>query len=141
MGRFAYRANGVSLYCLGIQAISHFMSSLLLIFRFCGEIALPDTLSAQEGLIRRRRRSFLVREQILSECMGIVMLISSAALLFKAFRKLSFWDKWYLDHTGMDMEAERATEILAWYGFAVYALQAGFRCSAARRLRRNIVWH
>lgn len=77
----------------------------------------------------------------MSECMGIVMLISSAALVFKAFQKLSQWDKWYLDHRDMDKEAEWATEFLAWYGFAIYLLQAGFRYLAARRLRRSIMWH
>lgn len=140
--QFAYRANGVSLYCLAIQAMSHFISSVLLALRFCGELALPDAASLMHtGLIRKQRRTFLVREQVLCECMGIVMLISSVALLFKAFRKISHWDKWYLDHTDMDMEAEWATEFLAWYGFVVYLIQGVVRFCAARKLRRSLVWH
>jgi len=139
--RYAYRANGVSLYCLAIQAISHFMSSLLLALRYCGEIALPDTSSMQAGLIRKKRRTFLVREQILCECMGIVMLLSSVALLFKAFRKISHWNIWYRDHTNMDKEAEWATEVLAWWGFVVYVFQGVFRFYAARNLRKSLVWH
>eukprot|EP00418_Pyrodinium_bahamense_P050310 CAMPEP_0179186910 /NCGR_PEP_ID=MMETSP0796-20121207/92721_1 /TAXON_ID=73915 /ORGANISM="Pyrodinium bahamense, Strain pbaha01" /LENGTH=285 /DNA_ID=CAMNT_0020890931 /DNA_START=22 /DNA_END=880 /DNA_ORIENTATION=+ len=127
--RFAYRANGVSLYCLGIQGVSHFISSVLLAVRFNG------------NALRQHRRVHLVREQILSECMGVVMLISAAALLFKAFRKIKFWDKWYLDHRDMDSEAEWATEFLAWYGFSMYVMQAVFRFIAARKLRRSILWH
>lgn len=137
--RFAYRANGISLYCMGIQALSHWISSVLLAFRFKGERRLPD--SSAQGLIRKTRRFLLVREQILSECMGIVMLISATGLLFKAFRKIKFWDQWYLEHEDMDKEAQWATEFLAWYGFSMYLLQAGFRFKAARKLSRSIIWH
>jgi len=137
---FAYRANGVSLYSMGIQAISHFISSLLLALRFKGELSLTES-GGMQGLLRKQRRTFLVREQILSESMGIVMLISATALLFKALRKIKFWDQWYLDHQDMDKEAEWATEFLAWYGFAVYTLQAIFRFLGARKLQRSILWH
>merc|ERR1711948_37708 len=109
------------------------ISSLLLSLRFVGEYSLPSE-SSEQGLLRRQRRKFLVREQILSEGMGIVMLLSAAGLVFKAFRKIRFWDKWYEDHRNMDEEAEWAAEFLAWYGFAVYALQVLFRFVAARKL-------
>lgn len=137
---YAYRANGVSLYCMAMQATSHLLSSLLLVLRFVGEYSLPSE-GSEQGLLRRQRRKFLVREQILSEVMGIAMLLSAAGLLFKAFRKIRFWDKWYLDHRNMDEEAEWATAFLAWYGFAVYFIQVIFRFVAARRLRRSLVWH
>jgi len=139
--RYAYRANGVSLYCLGMQALSHFLSSILLTVRFAGELSFTESVLSSQSLLRRSKRKHLVREQILSETMGCVMLISAAALLFKAFRKIQFWDKWYLDHRDMDSEAEWATEFLAWYGFSVYLLQAIFRFAAGRKLDRRIIWH
>lgn len=141
--RFAYRDNGVSLYCLGFQSLSHFLSSVILACRFVGEyfFSARDAQSQTAGLLRRERKRFLLREQGLSVCMGIVMLISSAALLFKAFRKIKFWNKWYKDHAGMDLEVEWVTEFLAWYGFTFYVLQAAFRFVAARKLKRSILWH
>lgn len=140
---YAYRDNGVSLYCLGFQSTSHVISSLLLALRFVSESSLPQTStsSASEGLIRRRRRRHLGREQCFSVIMGIVMLISACALLFKAFRKIRFWDKWYQDHNSMDQEVEWVQEFLAWYGFSVYLLQAIFRGVAGCKLRRSIIWH
>lgn len=138
--RYAYRDNGVSLWCIALQAGSHILSSILLAMRFLGETSLPSE-SSQQGLLRRQRRKFLVREQILSETMGIVMLLSAAALVFKAFRKIRFWDKWYIDHIDMDREAEWASEFLAWYGFVIYVLNAVFRFVAGRKLRRSIIWH
>jgi len=139
--KFAYRAVGASLYCLAIQAISHLLSSLLLVFRFFGERALsPDEGST---LLRQKRRRFLIREQGLSIAMGIALLISAAALLFKGFRKIKFWNQWYkdLDRVNMDYEAQWATEFLAWYGFSFYVIQAVARFVIARKLRRSIVWH
>lgn len=142
--RFAYRGIGASLYCMGMQTLSHWFSSLALALRFYGEGTLfhnPDDSPTSATLLRRHRRRFLVREQILSVTMGCVMLLSSAALLFKAFRKIKFWHYWYKDHEDMDKDVEWATEFLAWYGFAVYVLQAIFRFIAARKLRRQIMWH
>lgn len=139
---YAYRDAGVSLWCMGIQAISHLLSSLMLTLRFCGEASLPSAdESSGQGLLRQERRRFLVREQIVSITMGIVMLLSSAALLFKAFRKIKFWKVWYKDHENMDDKAQFVMEFLAWYGFSVYVLQAIFRLVVARKLKRQIVWH
>jgi len=139
---FAYRAAGVSLWCLSFQALSHLISSVLLALRFTGEWKLPlPGDEGADGLLRQRRRRFLHREQVLSTSMGLVMLVSCAALLFKAARKLRFWDKWYKDHQNMDQDAAWATEFLAWYGFAMYIIQAGFRLAAAKKLRRMILWH
>jgi divalent metal cation (Fe/Co/Zn/Cd) transporter len=73
--------------------------------------------------------------------MGIVMLISSVSLLFKAFRKLRFWDKWHEDHRDMDQEAATVTDWLAWWGFGIYSVQAIIRCLAGRQLRQSLVWH
>merc|ERR1712048_1254332 len=99
--KYAYRDNGVSLYCL----------------RFKSELS---SKGIDQDLLRGRRRATLVREQVLSITMAIVMLISCVALLFKAMRKFKFWDKWYLDHKEFDDEVEKTTEWLAWVGFAVY---------------------
>lgn len=140
---YAYADAGVSLYCLGLQALSHALSSICLVSRFVGEYSLipRDEFIPSHGLLRTSRRRFLVREQVLGEVMGIVMLISSCALLFKAFRKLKFWAVWYKDHQVMDDNIQRITEILAWYGFAIYVVQGVVRFFAGRRLRRQIIWH
>jgi len=139
---YAYKDAGVSLWCMGIQTISHWLSSWMLMLRFWGEHSLPqlDDDNSQR-LLRGSRRKFLIREQIGSTIMGLVLLISSAALLFKAFRKIKFWTRWYEDHARMDAEAQWVLEFLAWYGFSVYFLQAIFRFVAARKLRRQILWH
>lgn len=137
--KYAYRAVGASLYCLGIQSISHLLSSVLLVARFCGEFGLPS--ESDEGLLREKRRRILGKEQGLSITMGLVLLISSASLVFKAFRKIKFWDEWYKDHLHMDQEAHWATEQLAWYGFGFYLLQAIARYIFGRKLRRSIIWH
>lgn len=141
---FAWRAAGVSLWCMGIQAISHLLSSLMLTMRFLGErsfhIASTDELT-RSGLLRKDRRRFLVREQITAIIMGLVMLLSSAGLLFKAFTKIKFWKTWYDDHETKDRETQLALEFLAWNGFSIYFIQAVFRLIAARKIRRVIVWH
>jgi hypothetical protein len=143
---YAYKDSGVSLYCLGIQALSHVLSSLTLAVRFLAEGRLPEAITqgasdAAETLLRAQRRKHLVREQALSVTMGCVMLISAAGLLFKAARKFKFWDKWYLDHQEFDANAQFAEEFLAWYGFSIYLLQAVLRFVCARKLRRQLVWH
>lgn len=140
--KYAYRDNGVSLYCMGMQAISHELSSILLLVRLVSELVFYRSSEANDTvLLREKRRDALLREQVASVCMGIVMLISCVALLFKAFRKIRFWDKWYLDHKDMDEEAAIATDWLAWWGFGIYSLQALFRFFAARRLRQSLMWH
>jgi len=140
---YAYRVAGVSLWCMGIQAISHFLSSVMLMFRFAGERTAGQHEDEDEAanLMRRHRRRWLVREQGVAICMGIVMLLSSAGLLFKAFRKIKFWGVWYKDHEDMDKTAEKILEVLAWYGFAWYFIQAVFRFVSARKLRRSLIWH
>lgn len=140
--KYAYKDNGVSLYCMGFQALSHEMSSILLLTRLVSEMLFYRTPQGADAcLLRRHRRGSLLREQGWSVFMGIVMLISSASLLFKAFRKLRFWDKWYLDHQNMDQEAQIATDWLAWWGFGIYSVQAVFRFFAGRKLRQTLVWH
>lgn len=142
---YAYRDIGVTLWCMAIQATSHWLSSVLLALRFCGESSLPGTDEASAyRILRQRRRRFLVREQIVSIAMGLVMLLSSAGLLFKAFRKMKFWHSWYQDQLqreAMDSEAQWVIEFLAWYGFSFYFLQAIFRFIAARKVKRGVVWH
>lgn len=126
--KYAYRDNGVSLYSLGFQASSHWISSLLLLFRLVGE------LKTEHVRLLDTRRTQLKREQALSISMAFVMLISSVALLFKAFRKIKFWTQWYEDiqyRLAMDQEVLEITEWLAWTGFALYFAQAIIRGTAA----------
>merc|ERR1712232_191309 len=94
---YAYLGNGVSLWSMGIQASSHALASLLLAIRFVSEnkVLEGSQEGSSQGQLRKRRKKYLVREQGLNMAMAVVMLISSAALLFKAFRKLKFWNKWY----------------------------------------------
>merc|ERR1719310_570827 len=126
---------------MGFQAISHELSSILLLARLAQELLLYRSPQASQSLLREKRRKSLHREQGFSVLMGIVMLISSVSLLFKAFRKLRFWDKWYEDHIDMDKEAQIATDWLAWWGFGIYSVQAVFRFFAGRKLRQTLVWH
>eukprot|EP00438_Fugacium_kawagutii_P024232 Skav223093 [mRNA] locus=scaffold419:482651:489867:+ [translate_table: standard] len=119
--QYAYRAVGASLYCLGFQSLSHMLSSILLTLRFVGELRVSQ--DAEEELLRSERKRFLLREQLLNVLMGLSLLVAAAALVFKAARKIRFWDKWYTDHQDMDKEAQWATEFLAWYGFGFYLLQ------------------
>jgi len=141
---YAYRDEGVSLYCLGIQAISHLCSSLVLVMRFMWEMlpAREDDSGVSDGcLLREQRRRDLHREQAFAITMGLAMMVSCAGLLFKAFRKIKFWDVWYLDHAAQDKEIEKVTDLMAWWGFGGYVVQAMLRLLGARRLRRSIVWH
>merc|ERR1712007_203704 len=139
--KYAVLDNGVSLYSLGFQAVSHWVSSLLLFLRFASEM--KSQQSAEQHLLRARRRKLLYREQCLSISMALTMLISSCALLFKAFRKIKFWERWYVDlqRLKMDTEVMEATAWLAWVGFVIYTLQAILRTVAACKLRSEILQH
>jgi len=140
----AYRDNGVSLYCLAVQAFAHLLSSVLLALRFIQEYRMPEDapgIGLERGLLREKRREVLMREQTMSVLMGIWMLISCVALLLKAFRKIRFWDVWYLDHLDMDQDVVDATIFLSWYGVVVYSGQAFVRCVAHRKLNRDVIWH
>lgn len=126
--KYAYLDLGVSLYSLGFQASSHWISSLLILLRLVGE------LKSDHALLIDTRRTQLQREQFLSISMAFVMLISSVALLFKAFRKMKFWEQWYQDiieRQKMDQEVLEITEWLAWIGFGIYFAQALVRGIAA----------
>lgn len=137
----AYLDNGVSLYCLGIQSVSHGLSSCLLALRFLDELRVVEDCPAgpEEGLLRRRRRVYLVREKYMSYVMGLVLYISSAACLFKAVRKAYYWEVWYLDHVDMDRDASFATVFLSWYGACVYAFQAAVRAFVGAAMRRAVI--
>jgi len=140
--KYAYRDNGVSLYCMGFQALSHELASILLLARLVQELMFYRGKQSHRMLVlREHRRKSLMREQLFSVLMGIGMLISSVALLFKAFRKLRFWDQWEKDHQNMDKEVAEVTDWLAWVGFVIYSLQAVFRFFAGRQLRQALVWH
>lgn len=131
----AHRDVGVSLYCLGLQALSHWMTSLLLLLRMITEfhIARSTAGTDYEALINRtRRRAMLSREQILSISMALVMLLGSCALLFKALRKIRFWDDWYRDHWELDDDIQWTTQFLAVYGSVIYGVQA---------VTRGVVWY
>lgn len=139
---YGYSSYGSSLWSLGVQAISHWLGSAIVVLRFAAELSFPDTVDpGSYVLLRKKRRRFLVREQIAAIIMGLVMLLSAVALLFNAFLKLSSWDRWYDNHSNTDVATQWATEFLSWYGFSFYLLQAVFRFAIARRLRRSVVWH
>lgn len=137
-----YLDNGVSLYCLGLQAMSHLLSSLLLGSRFWGEYHAPEDAPAgpENGLLREKRRVYLSREKSISLLMGFVMLVSTIALLTKAIRKMMYWDQWYEDHMKMDQDAMFATIFLTWYGVAIYSSQAVVRGFVATIMNRSVVW-
>eukprot|EP00441_Pelagodinium_beii_P023352 CAMPEP_0197653076 /NCGR_PEP_ID=MMETSP1338-20131121/34833_1 /TAXON_ID=43686 ORGANISM="Pelagodinium beii, Strain RCC1491" /NCGR_SAMPLE_ID=MMETSP1338 /ASSEMBLY_ACC=CAM_ASM_000754 /LENGTH=313 /DNA_ID=CAMNT_0043228077 /DNA_START=26 /DNA_END=964 /DNA_ORIENTATION=- len=144
---WAWRDDGVSLLTLAVQVLSHLASSLALVSRFMGEL-LPARDPAIDGgevsdelLLLTRRRRDLAREQAIGITVGCLMLVSSAVCLFKAMRKLKFWDKWYLDHQEQDEELEHVTDLLAWWGFSIYAIQGSVRFVAARKLRRTVIWN
>lgn len=136
-----YLDNGVSLYCLGLQALSHGLSSVFLALRFWDEYIQPKEADEEldHGLLRDRRRTYLVREKVFSFAMGLVMMVSSAALLVKAVRKMCYWDVWYRDHVNMDHDAEFATIFLSWYGVVVYTGQALLRAAVFKVLKRAVV--
>jgi hypothetical protein len=139
----AYLDAGVSLYCLGIQALSHMLCSMLLAFRFWDEYWQPEDAPAgpEDGLLKQRRRTYLVREKFMSFVMGFFMLISSVALLLKAIRKYYYWDVWHKDNLNLDQDAEFATKFLAWYGVAVYSGHAALRYAVHSLLQREVVRH
>mmetsp|Transcript_71592 Transcript_71592/g.186221 ORF Transcript_71592/g.186221 Transcript_71592/m.186221 type:complete len:309 (-) Transcript_71592:263-1189(-) len=141
---FGYKNEGVSLYCLAIQGVSHMMCSFVLAMRFMGELLPPreDQNGASDAeILKEQRRRDLRREQAFSLIVASAMLVSCCAMLFKAFRKMKFWDSWYLDHDDMDHEIENVTSVLAWWGFGGYVIQAITRFLGARIMKRSILWH
>jgi len=136
--KYAYRDGGVSLYSMSMQTASHWISSVLLLLRLMGEVG-----ASQQRSLLKHRRAQLHREQLLSIVMGIAMLISACALLFKAFRKIKFWQGWYEDmaRRQMDEDVIEVTEWLAWVGFAVYVLQAMLRGIAVWKMNVALVQH
>lgn len=139
----AYRDNGVSLYCIGFQSLSHALSSLLLALRYGDERQQPDEAPAgpEDGLLRTRRRTYLVREKLVSFCMGFVMLISAGALLLKAIRKCMYWNVWYLDHANMDRDLKWTSTFLMNYGVIIYGAQSALRGRASTILPNPCVGH
>eukprot|EP00746_Dinoflagellata_sp_MGD_P143209 gnl/MRDRNA2_/MRDRNA2_76074_c0_seq1.p1 gnl/MRDRNA2_/MRDRNA2_76074_c0~~gnl/MRDRNA2_/MRDRNA2_76074_c0_seq1.p1 ORF type:complete len:299 (-),score=38.82 gnl/MRDRNA2_/MRDRNA2_76074_c0_seq1:200-1096(-) len=143
--KYAYRDMGVSLACLATQVTSHWISSILLIFRFHQTVVTSSLLPAEddsmaEGLIAQRRRD-LGREQGLGVSMGLLMVCSSGMLIFKGAQKIKFWDKWYADHSAMDAENQAVSEWLAWWGFGVYVFAAILRYLAWKKLRVRLLYH
>jgi hypothetical protein len=140
--KYAYRDGGVSLLSMGFQFVSHWLSSLLLLLRLVIEIK-SQASHVDQGLLLNRRRRTLYREQALSVGLGLGMMVSSCVILFKAFRKLRFWNKWYqdMDRHRMDKEAEVVSEWLAWTGFGFYVLHAALRCVATSKIRIQLLSH
>lgn len=140
----AYLDNGVTLYCMGVQSLSHLLSSIVLVVRFADEgwmRRVSESTAAYSSFLREQRKGHLLREQCLSVIMGITMMTTSGALLFKALRKVKYWDRWYTDHVSMDRDAQETMEFLAWWGFGLYVVQAILRFVAGRGLNRSMVWH
>lgn len=140
--KYAYYDYGVSLYCLGFQATSHWLASLLLLLRVMSELRCCVG-AAEQALLVQQRKTQLKREQCLSISMGIVLLLSATGLLFKAFTKFRFWERW-LDHLERDRaqtEIQLITEWLAWTGFAIYSLQAMLRLAAVCKTSISVLSH
>jgi len=135
---YAYLDNGVSLYCLGLQVLSHWITSVLLLLRLAGEWCAPKVWGnhLEDQLLVQQQRTVLLREQALSIVMALAMLLSAAALVFKAARKIKFWDVWHEDHEDIDEELAWATKWLAMYGVIVYSIQSVTRGIAACFVRR-----
>lgn len=143
--KYSYRDTGPSLACLAMQCSSHWISSILLIFRFRWTMRnRGDVAHEEEGLsgsLLGRRRRDIGREQGLGVTMGLLMVCSSGVLIFKGAQKMKFWDKWYDDHSAMDAEAQAASEWLAWWGFGVYVFAAVLRYLVWQRLRIRLVYN
>lgn len=145
--KYAYFDGAVSLYSLGLQAVSHWFSSLLLTLKFSNELGAIKEAQAgardTHSMLLQRRRKQLFREQGISIFMACTLLMSAVALLFKAFRKLRFWKVWYANtlRSTMEEEMQAVTRWLAWTGFAIYVVQAVFRFLAARKLKNCLVTH
>lgn len=140
--KYAYRDGGVSLISMGFQALSHWVSSALVLLRILSELR-STSKDADRGGLLQSRRTQLHREQGLSVAMGLMLLVSSCVILFKAFRKIRFWHKWYddLDRDRMDRETEMILDWLAWTGFGIYVLQAAIRCIGSSKARIQMLSH
>eukprot|EP00928_Gymnodinium_smaydae_P049438 TRINITY_DN33184_c0_g1_i1.p1 TRINITY_DN33184_c0_g1~~TRINITY_DN33184_c0_g1_i1.p1 ORF type:complete len:288 (-),score=69.53 TRINITY_DN33184_c0_g1_i1:320-1183(-) len=140
--KYAYRDYGVSLYAMGFQATSHWLASALLLLRTVSELRCC-TGPAEQSLLIQQRRTQLKREQCISICMGIVMLLSATGLLFKAFTKIRFWEQWleYSERQRAQTEIQLITEWLAWTGFAIYFLQAVLRSVALCKTSISVLSH
>ncbi|CAD7933147.1 unnamed protein product [Amoebophrya sp. A25] len=151
----AYKDVGVSLYCIGIQALAHCISSICCFLRFFreskwGKYGAKDGRQGSEqdeedAVLLTERRRDLVREQILSIGIACAMLLSSVALMFKAARKYRFWDRWYEDHQTQDESIRSMCEVLAWKSGALYFLHAGVRYLAradtpGHKFTNHIFW-
>lgn len=140
----AARDNGVSLYCLGVQAMAHWLSSVLLTRRFYTEYKIAaEKLGADNvgmSLLSDERLASVKREKRVSVLYAAVMILSSLALATKAIRKFYYWSTWYVDHADLDKDVLFATRFLAGYGFLMYAFQASWRGFLWSRLRHGILW-
>eukprot|EP00428_Durinskia_dybowskii_P034228 CAMPEP_0170259248 /NCGR_PEP_ID=MMETSP0116_2-20130129/29495_1 /TAXON_ID=400756 /ORGANISM="Durinskia baltica, Strain CSIRO CS-38" /LENGTH=345 /DNA_ID=CAMNT_0010510293 /DNA_START=8 /DNA_END=1045 /DNA_ORIENTATION=+ len=139
----------VSLWCVGLQALSHLFSSFVLAAQLANEQAAAARATDCEGkdaepddcTVLEERRLHKRREQLLAVTMGLAMLLSCAGLLYKALSKLQRWEQWYTNHEIHDQRAQAFTEAVACAGFGVYILHFMLRSFAAWRLRSNIAWH
>eukprot|EP00403_Amphidinium_massartii_P013960 CAMPEP_0178413834 /NCGR_PEP_ID=MMETSP0689_2-20121128/22729_1 /TAXON_ID=160604 /ORGANISM="Amphidinium massartii, Strain CS-259" /LENGTH=288 /DNA_ID=CAMNT_0020035113 /DNA_START=92 /DNA_END=958 /DNA_ORIENTATION=+ len=137
----AWRESGVSLYCLGLQAIAHMISSLLLLVRLIGEYRFPDEENVlNTGLLREKRLKDLKRERFFSILMGVVLMLSSTTLLFKALRKFSVWQTWYMDKQSLYRDVAWATKFLALYGVVMYLTHASVRLYCYFKLEARIIF-
>ncbi len=87
------------------QSVAHGLSSVCCLTRFWkesrwGKYGARDGRKGdeddeeEEATLLMERKVDLSREQILSVAIGMIMLLSSVALMFKAGRKFRFWNKW-----------------------------------------------
>lgn len=139
----AYWDSGLSLYCIGMQAVAHLISSVITILRYWKESrwgrygskdGRPDNENQNDdeeaSLLTERKRDF-TREQKLSIAIGVILLLTSAVLMFKAARKFKFWEQWHKDSQATratsDQVIMKVCEVLAWKSGGMYALQAAIR--------------
>lgn len=147
--RFAFKDGSASLGCLGVQALSHMVSSLLLVLRMFGEL-LPDrdpeersrSVIPDEDLRWERDRQDVSRERKMGVVLGAAMMASAAALLASAIRKFLEWDQadpWQAEEQQrrINRELHQVSGIIAFFGLGWYAFQTAARLFGSWRLRRT----
>lgn len=135
--------DGFLLYCIGTQAVLHLTCSVALSVRFMVEM-LPAPSGgvgphlSEACLFWEERRRDLKREQVCAVFMGLIMMVTGCMLAFRAIWKIKAWDEWRLDSAA---GVAGGSDLLAWWGFSTYLVEALVRTAVALRLRRSLLWH
>lgn len=147
--KFAVKDGSVSLACLGMQALSHIVSSLLIVLRMFNEL-LPDrdpeercrSVIPDEDLRWEQERVDVSRERKMGVVLGVAMMASAAALLASAIRKFAEWghvNAWDIQEQErfIHRRLHKMSAIIAFFGLGWYGLQTGMRLFGLWRLRRS----